>query len=71
MADGGLTLISVSLAAKLASIIVHADEWSAPDGGHPFDATAMRTLIADREVVDWVNMMTKSGLAPVKRNAAP
>lgn len=61
------TLISVTLAAKLASIIVHADEWSSPDG-HPFDAAAMRALIADREVVDWVNRITEAGLAPVKRS---
>jgi hypothetical protein len=63
----GLTLIPASLAAKLASIVVHADEWSSPDG-HPFDASAMRSLIADREVVDWVNKLTKAGLAPAKRS---
>lgn len=62
----GLTLIPVTLAAKLASIVVHADEWSSPDG-HPFDATAMRSLIADREVIDWVNKISEAGLAPVKR----
>lgn len=60
------SLIPVSLAAKLASIVVHADEWSSPDG-HPFDAEAMRRLIADREVIDWVNKVSKAGLAPVKR----
>lgn len=58
----------VSLLCKLASIAVHVDE-ATSDDAHHFDVAALRSLLADREVQDWLEAMGKEGLAPVKRNA--
>lgn len=59
---------SASLLVKLGSIAVHADEFTSPDG-HEFDLTAMRGLLNDPEVVEWLAKMTAAALVPVKRNA--
>lgn len=56
----------VRLLAKLGSIIVHVEEGSGA-GGHQFDWSAIRSLLADREVQDWIEVMGKHGLVPVKR----
>ena len=55
-----------TLKAKLAAIVVHADELTGPDG-HQFDAAAIRALVADAEVSAWVKSL--GALAPVKRTA--
>lgn len=55
-----------TLAVKLASIAVHADEFTGP-AGHGADRVALRQLLDDPEVKDWLDDMTKAGLAPVKR----
>lgn len=60
----------VSLLAKLASIVVHVDE-GADSGGHQYDWIALRSLLADGEVQQWVESMTAKGLAPAKRAGAP
>lgn len=57
----------VALLAKLGSIVVHIDE-AAGDSGHHFDWAALRSLLADREVQDWVEAMGKRGLLPLKRS---
>lgn len=57
----------IQLLVKLGSIIVHADE-AASDNGHEFDWAAFRSLMADREVSDWLEVMTRDGYLPVKRN---
>lgn len=57
---------SPALLCKLASIAVHADELSSPDG-HDFDAVAIRSALTDDEVRDWLDGMTAAGMAPVKR----
>ena len=64
--------ITVGLAVKLASIVVHADEYTdeavnPASRGHAFDLIALRQLIADDEVLHWIGKM--GPLAPLKRNA--
>lgn len=55
-----------ALLCKLASLAVHIDElYSA--GGHEFDRAAINSLVNDREVQQWLEEMTKLGMAPVKR----
>ncbi len=56
----------VSLLCKLGSIVVHVDEGSGA-GGHAYDWAAVRSLIADREVQDWLVGMDGSGLLPKRR----
>ena len=58
--------LSPSLAAKLAAIVVHADEMLSPDG-HEFDKFALQQALADPEVVAWIKAC--GPLAPVKRTA--
>jgi len=58
--------MSVGLAVKLASIVVHADEYTDPNGlGHGYDKIALRQLIEDDEVLDWIGKL--GPLAPVRR----
>jgi hypothetical protein len=49
---------------KLGSIAVHAQELTSPSG-HGFDKIAMDDLLADREVVEWIEAM--GAFLPVKR----
>ena len=56
--------IQLTLASKLASIVVYADE-ALSDDGHSFDFVAMRQAIADPEVQAWIKAL--GPLAPVKR----
>lgn len=58
---------SLGLLAKLGSILVHVDE-GAGEGGHEFDWAAVRSLLADREVQDWLVGMGRAGFLPVKRS---
>lgn len=60
----------VALLCKLGSIVVHVDE-AAGVGGHHFDWVAIRSLLADREVQDWIEAMSRHGLVPVKRYFPP
>jgi hypothetical protein len=57
---------SVTLLCKLGSIAVHADEMTAP-GAHQFDLTALRALLADAEVSEWIKDM--GAMLPLKRIA--
>lgn len=57
---------SVSLLVKLGSIAVHADELLSPNCHH-FDVAAMRSLLEDSEVVEWLQQMQKTAFLPVKR----
>lgn len=56
----------VQLLAKLGSIIVHIEE-GLGDDWHHFDLTATRSLLADREVQEWLESMRAKALVPVKR----
>jgi hypothetical protein len=55
---------SIGLLVKLGSIAVHAGEYLSPHG-HPLDLIALKQLLADREVCDWVKTM--GPMLPVKR----
>lgn len=57
---------STTLLCKLASIVVHVDEALGPKG-NTVDLTAASTLARDEDVVQWLDAMTKDGLAPVRR----
>jgi len=58
--------IDLSLAAKLAGIVVHADELMSVDG-RGVDRTALLCGINDPEVKAWIESL--GALAPVKRRA--
>lgn len=56
----------IGLIAKVGSILVHVDE-GLSDDGHRFDWTAVRSLLADREVQQWITALQSHALVPVKR----
>jgi hypothetical protein len=56
---------SPALLCKLGSIIVHAEEGASAQG-HPFDVIALRQLLADPEVKQWLDDMAAAALLPVK-----
>lgn len=58
-------VLAPTLAAKLAAVVVHADEMLSP-GGHDFDRVALEQAARDPEVQDWVQRC--GPLAPVKRS---
>lgn len=57
---------SPAVLCKLGSIIVHVEEGAGQDG-HAFDWVAVRQLMADPEVQDWLSGMGKMAMLPVKR----
>lgn len=59
------TELTMALAVKLASLIVHTDELTSP-GGHPLDREAVRSGLSDPEVRAWLESFGP-GLLPVKR----
>ena len=65
MAD--MTKPSLALLVKIGSIAVHADEILSPHR-HAVDVDAIKTLLDDAEVREWLAQMSKSALLPVKRN---
>jgi hypothetical protein len=58
---------SVALLCKLGSIVVHADEATSKDG-HPFDMAAVKGLLDDPEVREWLKQMDELSMLPKKRN---
>jgi hypothetical protein len=62
-------VLTVQQAVKLGSIVVHADELTTP-GGHEFDATAIRSLLADPDVKAFLTTLGP-GMLPVKRSSPP
>lgn len=59
---------SLRLLVKLGSIVVHADELTQP-GGHEVDADAIRSLLADHEVIEWLRAMDAQSFLPKKRSS--
>lgn len=57
---------SVALLIKLGSIAVHVDELLSPKG-HEYDKAAIKTLLSDSEVTEWIAKMDKMAFLPVKR----
>ena len=57
-------VLDPTLAAKIASVVVHADEMLSADG-HPFDKTALEQALQDPDVVRWISDL--GPLAPRKR----
>ena len=58
--------IKVGLLVKLGSIAVHADEAISP-GSHDYDVIAIRGLLDDPEVKEWMLAMDKLAFLPKKR----
>ena len=56
---------SISLLFKLGRIAVHADELLSPER-HTSNAFAMRTLLDDKEVQDWLRGNGFNGLSAEK-----
>jgi hypothetical protein len=56
---------SLSLLVKLGSIIVHVEEVMSPQR-HNFDVIAIKSLLSDGEVKNWLKAM--GPLLPVKRS---
>lgn len=65
LASTGPMALRLSLAVKLGSALVHADELLGPRA-HDFDRQALAALLADQEVKAWLASFD-SGLLPVKR----
>jgi hypothetical protein len=57
---------SMTLLVKIGSIAVHAEEMLSSHG-HQFDADAIKSLLADPEVVAWRKEMDGAALLPKKR----
>jgi hypothetical protein len=53
----------IALLAKIGSILARVEE-GAGEGGGAFDWPALRSLLADREVQDWLAGMRDAGLLP-------
>ncbi len=58
--------ITQTLAVKLGSIAVHADEMLS-ENRHRFDVAALRTLLDDKEVKEWLAAMDAKAFLPKKR----
>lgn len=58
--------VSIGLACKLGSLIVHAEEGRSAKG-HAFDWHAFDAVLAEPDVQAWLKAMQKAGLLPVKR----
>ena len=58
--------MQLSLQVKLASIAIHAQEALSPKG-HEFDVITVNQLLADPEVMAFLDEMDKAALLPKKR----
>jgi hypothetical protein len=56
----------ITLLIKLGSIAVHADEMLSPKG-HEYDKIALKGLLNDPEVIEWLSKMDKMAFLPKKR----
>ena len=57
---------SAGLLCKLGSIAVHVEEAMSAKG-HAFDVLALKPLVADQEVQEWLAGMSRLALVPRKR----
>lgn len=58
---------SPRLLAKIGSIVVHTEECISPNG-HDFDREAIRTLLLDLEVREWLSAMEVLAMVPLRRS---
>jgi len=56
----------LGLIVKLGSIAVHAKEMTSPDG-HEFDAIALKALLNDPDVRNWLTAMDRMAMIPKMR----
>lgn len=57
---------SVGVLVKLGSFVRHVEEADS-DNAHEFDWAAIRGLMADPEIREWMSAMDGMALLPVKR----
>lgn len=62
-----IPLPSESVAVALASIAVHADEYTREEG-HEFDAIAIRGALQFPGLLEYLDELVKLGLLPVMRS---
>jgi len=65
-ARAGPFSLNYTLAAKVGSLVAHADE-GLSRGGHNFDWIALRALIEDEDIQAWLAELRALALVPVKR----
>jgi hypothetical protein len=58
---------SPRLLSKLGSIVIHAEEYLSPDA-HDFDREAIRSLLLDLEVREWLSAMEVLAMVPLRRS---
>lgn len=58
--------LSAALAAKIGSIVVHAEE-AVSDDGHPFDVEAIKVLVSQPDVQEWLLALSSMALVPRRR----
>lgn len=54
----------LSVMCKLGSLVVHVEE---ARKGHPFDWVAVDAILNDSELKEWMALMARAALLPVKR----
>ncbi len=59
---------SAGVLVKLGSLAVHIDEYLSPGGRPDFDGPAIRTLLTDPELGEWLSEMDKLAFLPKKRS---
>lgn len=58
---------TVDVAIKVASALIHAQEYMSADG-HPFDREAFDSLLHDPDVDAWMRTLGSMALLPRKRS---
>lgn len=58
---------SPRLLAKIGSIVIHTEEYLSPNG-HDFDREAIRSLLLDLEVREWLSAMEVLAMLPLRRS---
>lgn len=59
---------SASLTMKIASIVVHAAEYHMTNQCAPEDVVAIKGLLGDHDVREWLEALTAAACAPLMRS---